>query len=66
MPHRLPLHVQAQRLPLVAAHAIVQPFHDLVVHTALMSELDRVSASFGGARGAQQPARALRCPPMID
>lgn len=64
MPHRLPLHVQAQRLPLVTSDPIAQPFHDLVVLSALMQELDQLAASMGIRRLGRSPARILRCPPV--
>jgi hypothetical protein len=66
MPHRLPLHVQAARLPLVATDAIVQPFHDLVHHTMLMRELDRIAAAQGGRRPLRSATRVLRRPPTVN
>ncbi len=65
MPHRLPLHVQAQRLPLVSSDPIVQPYHDLVTHSSLMLELDRIAVSLGGPAARRSTARVLRCPPIV-
>ncbi len=66
MPHRLPLHVQARRLPLIASDPIIQPFHDLVARSSLLRELDRRAASIGVRRRSRLPARFMRVSPILD